>query len=152
MAKTVTPKVSQIVRPAPKQTSQRTSQSMLKQPMRSPAPPWAPGWFYSALAWLGKTYYDASTTAQSFNDYLAGSDVDPYVNIGLTRLFLIVRFRDSFRLSMAADVNSTALLSEGALYPVSDEGIRDMYLALSANAVFPRVKYCYVPGRLGSDL
>ena len=38
---------------------------------------WAPAWFYSALSWLGRSYYDASNTQRSFSIYLAGSNVDP---------------------------------------------------------------------------
>ena len=39
---------------------------------------WAPAWFYSALNWLGKSYVDANNVGQAFNDYLIGSDVDPF--------------------------------------------------------------------------
>ena len=48
---------------------------------------WAPAWFYSALGWLGKSYYDGSNTERSFAAYLAGSNVDPYQKLGSTRLF-----------------------------------------------------------------
>ena len=47
---------------------------------------WAPAWFYSALSWLGQSYYDASNTQQAFNIFLAGANVDPYQRLGATRL------------------------------------------------------------------
>jgi hypothetical protein len=112
----------------------------------------APAWFYSALNWLGKVYYDANKAAQSFNTYMAGSDVDPYAQIGSTRLFLIIRFGDEFRLSIAPDAGSIAPGADGTLYPNTDDGIREMYLALAASPVFASIKYCYVPGRLGGEL
>ena len=61
----------------------------------------APAWFYSALNWLGKSYYDASNVQQSFCNYLAGSDVDPYAKLGATRLFLITLVRETFWLTLA---------------------------------------------------
>lgn len=51
---------------------------------------WAPAWFYSALSWLGQSYYDASNTQQAFNIFLAGANVDPYRRLGATRLFVVV--------------------------------------------------------------
>jgi hypothetical protein len=51
----------------------------------------APAWFYSALAWLGQSYRDASNTQRSFSNYLAGANVDPYQKLGSTRLFVIER-------------------------------------------------------------
>ncbi len=113
---------------------------------------WAPAWFYSALNWLGKPYFDASNVAQRFNLYLAGSNVDPYARLGSTRLFLIYFEGDAFRLSIAADANSAASVSAGKPYPNTDAGIREMYLDLAASPVFPSVTHCYVPATLGPDL
>jgi hypothetical protein len=113
---------------------------------------WAPAWFYSALNWLGKSYFDASNVPQTFNGYMLGSDVDPYAQLGSTRLFMISLFRNTFRLTVAADVNSNAPMSGGTSYPNTDAGIRQMYLDLSASPLFSSVKYCYVPGRAGSDI
>ncbi len=112
---------------------------------------WAPAWFYSALNWLGKSYVDANNVGQSFNDYLIGSDVDPYAALGSTRLFLIKRIEDTFLLSIAADVNSSASLSASARYPNTDTCILAMYNALAASPVFASVKYCAVPGRFASS-
>src|SRR5260370_29204953 len=109
----------------------------------------AAAWLYSALNWLGKTYYDANNVPQRFNLYMAGSDVDPYAQIGSTRLFLIVRVRESFRLSIAPDTDSTPIASEGTLYPNSDEGIREKDLALMASPVFPPLKCCSRPCPIG---
>jgi hypothetical protein len=113
---------------------------------------WAPAWFYSALHWLGKSYYDASNVQQTFNQYVAGSDVDPYARLGSTRLFVIYRTDDVFSLTLAADAQSDAPATGGTQYPNTDEGIGQMYLALSASAIFDSIKYCYIPGRIGSDL
>ena len=113
---------------------------------------WAPAWFYSALNWLGKPYYDASNVAQRFNLYLAGSNVDPYARLGSTRLFLIYFEGDAFRLSIAADANSAASVSAGKPYPNTDAGIREMYLDLAASPIFPSITHCYVPALLGPDL
>ena len=145
--------VNRIVTPAPKATAQRINSklSRIRVPRFAPQQ-WAPAWFYSALNWLGKTYYDANNTAQTFNIYMAGSDVDPYAQIGLTRLFLVIRIGQQFRLSIAPDANSTAAGSEGTLYPDTDEGIREMYLALVDSPIFASLKFCYVPGRIGADL
>jgi hypothetical protein len=108
---------------------------------------WAPAWFYSALNWLAKSYVDANNVVQAFNNYLIGSDVDPYSQLGSTRLFFIERVEDVFLLSVAADVNSTAPVSSGARYPTSDAGILAMYNDLAASPIFSAVKYCYIPGR-----
>ena len=37
-------------------------------------------------------------------------------------------------------------------YANTHAGIREMYLALAAGPVFTRLKFCYVPGRIGPDL
>jgi hypothetical protein len=147
------PNVSGIVRPAPKGSVLSASEKLIGQRIRIPLrQQWAPAWFYSALNWLGKTYYDANNVPQRFNLYMAGSDVDPYAEIGSTRLFLIISLREGFRLSIAPDADSIAAASQGTSYPNTDEGIREMYLALMASPVFPQLKYCYVPGRIGPDL
>ena len=113
---------------------------------------WAPAWFYSALNWLGKSYLDASSVPQSFCPYLAGSDVNPYTHLGSTRLFMIFSLRDTFRLIIAPDTNSSAPTSGGTSYPNTDLGITQMYTDLAASLIFSAVKYCYIPGRLGPDL
>ncbi len=86
------PSVNQIVLPAPNASAQRINPSLFGIGLPRFLPQqWAPAWFYSALNWLGKTYYDANNVPQqSFNIYMAGSDVDPYAQIGSTRLFLII--------------------------------------------------------------
>lgn len=149
------PDISGIVRPAPETSVLRAAEKRigLHIPVLRPLQ-WAPAWFYSALNWLGKAYYDASQVAQHFNSYMAGSDVDPYAEIGSTRLFLVIRAGESFRLSIAPDVDAIASgsASDATLYPNTDEGIRAMYLALAASPVFASIKYCYVPGRIGADL
>ena len=38
----------------------------------------APAWFYRALCWLGKSYFDAANSERGFSPYLIGADVDPY--------------------------------------------------------------------------
>ncbi len=147
------PSVNQIVLPAPKATAQRINPSLFGIGLPRFLPQqWAPAWFYSALNWLGKTYYDTQNSEQSFNIYMAGSDVDPYAQIGSTRLFLIILVGDQFRLSIAPDGDSTASGADGTSYPNTDEGIREMYLALAASPIFARLKFCYVPGRIGVDL
>lgn len=148
------PNVSKIVVPATElEVQQRVVSKLVGKGIGKFAPQqWAPAWFYSALNWLGKTYFDANNVEQQFNLYMAGSDVDPYAQIGSTRLFLIVRIDEGYRLSVAPDADSTALALEGEVYPNTDEGIRDMYLALSKSPVFASLKYCYIPGRIGVDL
>ena len=147
------PGVSRIVLPAASPVTQPLP--VIYKPLPYPGPrlqQWAPAWFYSALNWLGKPYYDASNVQQSFNQYMAGSDVDPYARLGSTRLFVITRTSDGLVLSLAADAQSDAPMPGGTFYHNSDEGIVQMYVALSASAIFSSVKYCYIPGRIGSDL
>jgi len=155
------PGVSRTVVPATQPSTQSGAQRLpvTYKPLPYPGPypgpgpqQWAPAWFYSALQWLGKPYYDAGNIQQTFNQYLAGSDVDPYARLGATRLFVITQEPAGFSLTLAEDAQSDAPTSGGTSYPVSDQGIRQMYLALSASAIFPSVKYCYIPGRIGSDL
>lgn len=152
MVKISAPNVTHIVLPAAKSGAPFFPGNDLGISFPRPRSQWAPAWFYSALNWLNKTYYDANSVAQSFNNYMAGSDVDPYAQIGSTRLYLVIRTGESFRLSIAPDAASPASDADGTFYPNTDEGIREMYLALAASPVFANVKYCYVPGRIGADL
>ena len=150
MAITREPNVSQIVVQAATPAAPPTSLKYIPRPLpRRQA--WAPAWFYSALNFLGRSYYDANNTAQRFAQYLGGSDVDPYLSLGATRLFMIIRIGNMFRLTLAADAASLAPTVGGESYPDTDEGIRQMYLDLSASPVFGLVKYCYVPGQTGGD-
>ena len=111
---------------------------------------WAPAWFYSALAWLGQSYRNAANTQRSFSNYLAGANVDPYRQLGSTRLFLIEFLRDEFFLSIAPDIDSEAPLSGENVkyYQRTDAGILQMYMDLSASNIFPCVTHCYVPGEV----
>ncbi len=114
---------------------------------------WAPAWFYSALNWLSRTYADANNAQQSFGPSMYGSDVDPYAQLGSTCLFCITQQRNSayFTLYLAQDTDSAAL-GAGNTYPSTDDGIKAMYTALSASSIFSAVKFCYIPGLLGSDI
>ena len=157
MAKQTSPTVSEIVLPASKDVAQRAPATLVARPIRKPISfqeTWAPAWFYSALNWLGKPYHDAGNVSQRFGLNLVGSDVDPYRQLGSTRLFVISLVRNTmFRLSLAPDASSLAPLpAEGALYPNTDAGITGLYTALSQSSIFSAVKYCYVPGVLGIDL
>jgi hypothetical protein len=113
-----------------------------------PLQQYAPAWFYSALNWLGATYTDANNNEQEFADYLIGSNVDPYQQLGSTRLFVIVHNADGYLLTTALSVNGVAPLSGGTRYATTDAGILAMYNALAASPIFSSVSYCYVPGRL----
>ena len=113
---------------------------------------WAPAWFYSALNWLGKSYVDANNTEQAFTNYMYGSDVDPYAQLGNTRLFFIALQDDVFVLSIAPNLTSTAQQSTITRYPKSDQGILAMYNALAASPIFGSLKYCYIPGRYASNV
>ena len=125
------PGVNKLVVPAPVLRA-RPAPSKISHGPRKPGPQvWAPAWFYSALHWLGKSYYDANNVQQRFNAYIAGSNVDPYAQLGATRLFLIFGIRDGFRLSIAPDLDAPAPSDEGQQYANTDEGIREMYLALT---------------------
>lgn len=152
----IAPTVNKIVLPTPAPDVEKRPLLRFGGPVFQPAPlQWAPAWFYSALNWLGKSYYDASNVQQTFNNYMVGSDVDPYSQLGSTRLFLISKVREEyFRLSLAANTSSAAPLNQttGALYPNTDVGIRNLYIALSQSSIFSAVNFCYIPGRLGVDL
>jgi hypothetical protein len=153
--------VVKIVVPLDKQTETAVSnqatnlgKATLRTPIKSGTPiarAWAPAWFYSALSWLGQSYYDASNTQQAFSIFLAGANVDPYRRLGATRLFVIVFERDEFFLSIAPDVDSDAPLTGDSLkiYPRTDAGILSMYTDLAASDIFPIVTHCYVPGKVG---
>jgi hypothetical protein len=114
---------------------------------------WAPAWFYSALNWLSRTYADANNAQQSFGPSMYGSDVDPYAQLGSTCLFCITQQRNNayFTLYLAQDPDSVSL-GAGNTYPNTDVGIKAMYTALSASPIFSAVKFCYIPGLLGSDI
>ncbi len=111
---------------------------------------WAPAWLYSALSWLGQSYFDASNTQRGFNIYLAGAEVDPYRRLGATRLFVIMYQREEYFLSLAPDLDSDAPLSGDSLtrYPRSDEGILALYQDLAASDIFSHATHCYVPGKV----
>ncbi len=155
MANSSTPSSRQVI-PSVRKAAQRIPLATITGRQFPPVPPlpqqFAPAWFYSALNWLGSSYYDASNARQSFSPYMAGSDVDPYAHLGSTRLFLIVRSGDTFRLTLAADSASPAPMSGGTEYPDTDAGIEQMYVALSASPIFRFVKYCYIPGQVGLNL
>ena len=153
MDKSSAPNVNKIVLPAPQLAVQPPPLRYVAEPFpRLTLQQWAPAWFYSALNWLGKSYYDASNVQQSFNLYMVGSDVDPYAQLGSTRLFVITQLQEVYSLTLAADANSLAPTSGGTIYPNTDEGIAQMYIALSTNPIFSAVQYCYIPGRVGPDL
>ena len=142
--------VNKIAVPAPTQAVPVASVIGIIRPIPIFIPQaWAPAWFYSALNWLGKSYFDASNVRQTFCNYFLGSDVDPYANIGSTRLFMITLAGDTYRLSLAADANSAAPLTGGTSYATTDAGIKQMYLDLAASSIFSSVKYCYIPSRIG---
>ena len=146
--------VSQIVAPAPASPVTLPPPRLIVSGISLSAAPqaWAPAWFYSALNWLGKAYTDSSNVTQSFGSYLMGSDVDPYYGLGSTQLFAIYAIRNTFRLSIAPDVNSSASSAPSSkTYPNTDDGIRQMYLDLSASLIFSSVKSCYIPGQLGNN-
>ena len=138
---------SQIVSAAP--VVEYTGTGLTGKGRLPPIQRWAPAWLYSALNWLGKSYIDANNAQQAFGDYLFGSDVDPYAQLGSTRLFFIQRIETLYRLSIAADVNSTAPISGGTRYPATDAGILQMYEALAASPVFSAIRYCYIPAGYG---
>src|SRR5277367_2639045 len=98
MATRTAPTVSKIVLPASKDVAQRVPATLVARPILRPISfqeTWAPAWFYSALNWLGKTYHDAGNVSQRFGLNLVGSDVDPYRQLGSTRLFVISLVRET---------------------------------------------------------
>jgi hypothetical protein len=117
-----------------------------------PQTTFGPAWLYSALAWLAKNYVDASGTTQNFNGYLFGSDVDPYAQLGRTRLFKITLSSGFLVLQYEADLDSIQAASTGTKFPYNDAGILQLYQNLSASSVFAQLKYCYVPCKIGSEV
>jgi hypothetical protein len=112
----------------------------------------APAWFYSALNWLGKTYYDGANQIQAFGDSLVGSDVDPYSALGSTCLFQITILRGvAFSLALAPDADSM-LGADGGYYAKDDAGISELYAALASSAIFSAVRFCYITGLIGPDI
>jgi hypothetical protein len=155
MSTTKKPPQSQIVFPTPAPALQPVASTL--QPGIAFFPPnfhrpqqHAPAWFYSALAWLGATYYDASNTRQAFGEALIGSTVDPYSKLGSTSLFTVTYTHKDYRLAIASDVSSSALQASSTTYPKSDASILSMYRALAASSIWSSVGFCYIPGRLDS--
>ncbi len=156
MSKRLSPSPNRVVLPASGQNVTEAAATLRYPGIRFPLPVsgpqnFAPVWFYSALSWLGKTYYDASNGRQSFNSYMAGSDVDPYQSLGATRLFLIISTGNGFEMTLAQNTSSNAPTTGGTNYPNTDAGITQMYSDLSASPIFSSVNYCYIPARLFSD-
>ena len=139
--------VDTLIQPGTAGTTPARAAGQIFQPI---AIEWAPAWFYSALAWLGQSYTDASNTQRSFNSYLAGANVDPYQQLGSTRLFVIQFMRNEFFLSIAPDVDSDAspTVDGTQYYQNTDAGILQMYKDLSASNIFASVTHCYVPGKV----
>jgi hypothetical protein len=108
--------------------------------------PWAPAWFYSGLALLGMSYVAGDKSRQAFGFVLGGSDVDPYAELGSTRLFLITLTDSGFELTIAPAPGADAPLSGGTAYPRTDAGITAMYTALSATPAFAAAQFAYVAG------
>lgn len=114
---------------------------------RFPAQQWAPAWFFSALNWLGKPFIDGNDTGQQFGLSLFGSDVDPYAQLGSTRLFVIKYLDGALTLQIATAVDSTALTPAVTRYPMTDAGVTSLYNDLATSPVFAAVRYAYIPGR-----
>ena len=113
-------------------------------PVRLPP---APAWFHSALAFLGKRFRGADGTVQTFAPVLGGSEVDPYAQLGATKLFVIQSTGTGFRMALAPTPESAAVLTTtSATYPATDAGIASMYRALSESDVFATVGFVWVPG------
>lgn len=114
---------------------------------------YAPAWFYSAINWLGRSYWDANNVRRQFSPILVGSDVDPYANLGDTRIFAITLVRNTFHLILNAEsVNISTTADQTSTYPATDLGIVQLYTALSTSPVFQSVNYCYIPGYIGSGI
>jgi len=136
--------VSQIVSSAP--TIQRLGTPVTGSTIIHQVEHYAPAWFYSALNWLGLSFQDASGAQRTFAGFMIGADVDPYHSLGTTRLFYVARVPGAgYEMSVAADTNSTASLTDTTAYDASDVGILAMYQALAASPVFASVTYCAVP-------
>jgi hypothetical protein len=123
-----------------------------------PQTTFAPAWFYSALNFLLYSYSDGQNVPQAFGANLIGSDVDPYRQLGSTRLFVINYDATVYRLSTAPDIYSSAPVPTAKApppyqtYARSDAGILALYQALLSSPIFPFVKFCYIPGNLSGSL
>lgn len=156
---TVTHQPSQPVQPS---SSEAPISSI--HPMQPPLTPhinfatWAPVWLYSALGWVGKSYYDASAVQRTFSFGLCGSDVDPYVSLGSTLLFFISQAGNGgWAVTFGADMLSIqqggmALNSNVPTFANTDAGILAMYRFLVGSPVFSKLKYCYIPSHIGNDI
>ena len=84
---------------------------------------------------------------QAFAPVLGGSEVDPYGQLGATKLFVIQSTGSGFRLAVAPTPESAAVLTAtSTTYPATDAGIAAMYQALSESDVFASVAFVWVPG------
>ncbi len=108
----------------------------------------APAWLYSALASLGTAFTASDGSRQAFGSVLFGSDVDPYAELGATRLFCIDRIADEFTLGVSPDASSPAPIGGFGSFPITDEGISELFTTLAATPAFAAAKYAYVPGGL----
>jgi hypothetical protein len=106
----------------------------------------APAWLYSALASLGTTFTAADGSPQSFGPVLCGSDVDPYAELGATRLFCISRLADALMLGVSPDASSPAPLRGSGSFPITDQGILELFTTLAKTPAFAAANYAYVPG------
>ena len=107
---------------------------------------WAPMWFYSGLFALGTFFSGPDGAEQSFGLVLAGSDVDPYSSLGATRLFTVTRAGDVFSLGLSPDGSSPAPFGGSGQFPVTDQGISELYATLQASQAFAAAKFAYVAG------
>jgi hypothetical protein len=82
---------------------------------------------------------------------MVGSDVDPYAQIGSTKLFAIVASGNNFTLALAADSNSQAFMVDTTSYSNTDEGILQLYNALLESSIFPSVNYPQWCGGVRAD-
>jgi hypothetical protein len=106
----------------------------------------APAWLYSALAMLGKSFTASDGSTQSFGVVLCGSDVDPYAELGATRLFCVSRLGDALTLGVSPDASSPAPFGGSGSFPITDEGILALFTALAKTPAFAAANYAYVPG------
>ena len=112
----------------------------------TPTEPWAPAWFYSALSALGTSFTASDGTTQSFGQVLCGSDVDPYEQLGATRLFCITQYGDTYLLGVSPDASSPAPIDGPLSFDATDEGILELFTALQKTTAFAAATYAYVPG------